>query len=174
MDQDAAGGQACSFPSLPEAKKTSHLQLKALSSVSAMTSKNLAIVADFNPKNQSHLATNEAIQHSLAALDANIEICWIDTDKLAGTGAESILSGFSGLWIGPASPYKSTEGALAAIRKARECRIPLLGTCGGFQHIIMEYARNVLGLPNAQHEETDPQGSSLVISRLPVRSLGGR
>jgi CTP synthase (UTP-ammonia lyase) len=64
------------------------------------------------------------------------------------------------------------DGAVAAIRLARERRIPLLGTCGGFQHIILEYARNVLGIVDAQHEETEPNGSRLVISRLACSLVG--
>jgi CTP synthase (UTP-ammonia lyase) len=65
------------------------------------------------------------------------------------------------------------EGALSAIRLARERGIPLLGTCGGFQHIILEYARDVLGFTDAEHEESAPQASRLFISRLAC-SLAGR
>jgi CTP synthase (UTP-ammonia lyase) len=137
-----------------------------------MTSKAIALVADFNPSNQSHRATNEAIQHSLAALSAAIDVCWIGTEELARAGAAATLGAFRGVWIGPASPYKSMDGALAAIRHARECRIPLLGTCGGFQHMILEYARNVLSLTDAEHEETEPQASRLFISRLACSLVG--
>ena len=83
------------------------------------------------------------------------------------------LAEFQGIWIGPGSPYASIEGALSAIRAAREHGIPLLGTCGGFQHIILEYARNVLGFTDAEHEESAPQSSRLIISRLAC-SLAGR
>lgn len=126
----------------------------------------VAIIADFDGSNASHLATNQAIQHSSEALGTGVDVCWIGTEKLAGTDAGIALRDFSGLWIGPASPYRSAEGALAAIRLARERRIPLLGTCGGFQHIVLEYARNVLGIKDADHEETSPEASTLVISRL--------
>ena len=66
----------------------------------------------------------------------------------------------------PASPYRSTGGALAAIRHAREKGVPFLGTCGGFQHAILEYARNVLGLVEAEHEELNPTAASPIVSRL--------
>jgi CTP synthase (UTP-ammonia lyase) len=82
------------------------------------------------------------------------------------------LTEFSGFWIAAGSPYKSMVGALSAIRMAREQRIPLLGTCGGFQHIILEYARNVLGFADAEHEETDPQASRRFISRLACSLVG--
>ena len=69
-------------------------------------------------------------------------------------------------WPVPATPYRSTEGALQAIRFARESGRPLLGTCGGFQHALLEYARNVIGISGASHEETDPEAPALAISRL--------
>jgi len=133
----------------------------------------IAVVGDFNPANRSHMATNDAIGHCSAALEPKVEAHWIATPELAAPGGLGRLTGVRGLWIAPASPYKSMEGALAAIRMARERGIPLLGTCGGFQHIILEYARNVLGIADAQHEESEPNGSRLVISRLSC-SLAGR
>ncbi|MGO8677406.1 MAG: glutamine amidotransferase-related protein [Limisphaerales bacterium] len=137
-----------------------------------MASTLITVVGDFNAANRSHLATNEAIAHSSAALESKVEARWIDTAELAAPGGLGRLAGASGLWIAPASPYNSMEGALAAIRMARERGIPLLGTCGGFQHIILEYARNVLGIADAQHEESEPDHSRLVISRLSCSLVG--
>jgi CTP synthase (UTP-ammonia lyase) len=64
------------------------------------------------------------------------------------------------------------RGALNAIRRARESGVPLLGTCGGFQHIVLEYARHVLGFTDAAHAEYDPYASSLFISRLACSLVG--
>lgn len=135
-----------------------------------MTS-SLAIVADFNAKSKSHRATDDAIKHSADGL--GLQPRWIHTSELSSTDGLQQLRQFSGIWIGPGSPYANMEGALSAIRFARESGIPLLGTCGGFQHIILEYARNVLGFENAEHEESAPQASPLFISRLEC-SLAGR
>jgi CTP synthase (UTP-ammonia lyase) len=132
----------------------------------------IAIVGDFNPANPSHLATNDAIGHSSAALGLAVEPRWIATEELAGSDPSEQLADCGGLWISPGSPYKSMDGALAAIRFAREQRIPLLGTCGGFQHIILEYARNVLGFSDAEHEESAPQATRQVISRLSCSLVG--
>ena len=66
----------------------------------------------------------------------------------------------------PASPYANTEGAISAISLARTQGIPFLGTCGGFQHALIEYFRNVLGKPDAAHAELDPQAEHPLISRL--------
>lgn len=73
---------------------------------------------------------------------------------------------FDGFWCVPGSPYRDTDGALRAIRFAREQRRPFLGTCGGFQHAVLEYARNVLGWKDAEHGELAPQAKRAVIAPL--------
>jgi CTP synthase (UTP-ammonia lyase) len=133
----------------------------------------LAIVADFNSKSRSHHATNEAIAHCAAASGLKVEPQWIATAELGRPDGLKKLKGVRGIWIGPGSPYASMEGVLSAIRMAREEGVPLFGTCGGFQHIILEYARNVLGFTDAEHEESSPQATRLFISRLAC-SLAGR
>src|SRR6185503_20020036 len=132
----------------------------------------IAVVGDFNPHNRSHPLTNEAIQHCGDALGVDAHANWIGTDEMAQPSATKRLKGFGGIWIAPASPYRSMEGALHTIRTARENRIPLLGTCGGFQHIVLEYARNVLGFEDADHEETNPTASRLFLSRLTCSLVG--
>jgi len=78
--------------------------------------------------------------------------------------AEDVLDGFDAVWIAPASPYRSMRGALEAITFARSHDLPLLGTCGGFQHVVIEFARNVAGIPDAAHAEYDPTTSRLLIN----------
>lgn len=135
--------------------------------------RSIAIIADFDSESKAHRATNDAIQHSIAADSPTVEFRWIDTTELVQAGSLERLSEYDGVWIGPGSPYKNMDGALSAIRIAREGGIPLLGTCGGFQHIIIEYARNVLNFADAEHEESAPNASRLFISRLAC-SLAGR
>ncbi len=132
----------------------------------------IAIIGDFDPSFQSHLSTNLAIEHCSTAIGVSLRHFWIPTQELAGdAGLQKIISS-QGVWIAPGSPYRSLEGALRAIRVAREKQIPVLGTCGGFQHIILEYARNVLGFQDAQHAEYDPYSSRLFISRLECSLVG--
>jgi CTP synthase (UTP-ammonia lyase) len=132
----------------------------------------VAIVGDFSPANPSHVATNAALAHCSAAMGLPVEGHWVGTEQLEQAAGMARLAGFAGVWIAPASPYKSMAGALSAIRWARENQVPLLGTCGGFQHLILEYARNVLGFEDAQHEETAPEASRLFISRLACSLVG--
>jgi CTP synthase (UTP-ammonia lyase) len=63
------------------------------------------------------------------------------------------LRGYAGIWLVPGSPYRSEAGAVTAARTARTEGIPFLGTCGGFQHAMLEFARDVCGLPEARHAE---------------------
>ena len=99
---------------------------------------------------------------ALAQRSGEFNFEWIPT--LACEAQE--WKGISGIWCVPGSPYASMGGALNAIRIARENQIPFLGTCGGFQHALLEYARNVLKLGAAEHEETCATGEMLLVSRL--------
>jgi CTP synthase (UTP-ammonia lyase) len=128
----------------------------------------LAIIGEYSADNPTHAATNAAIAHSTAALGIELLSEWISSADADG----SLLGRFDGLWIAPGSPYKDMAGALAAIRFAREQNVPCLGTCGGFQHMIIEYARNVLGFPDAQHAEYDPYASDLFVTRLACSLVG--
>jgi CTP synthase (UTP-ammonia lyase) len=96
-------------------------------------------------------------------LQASVEWEWIGTDEIIGTKR---LEGLSGIWCVPASPYRNMEGALRAITWAREGKRPFLGTCGGFQHALIEYARSVLGWRDADHAETSPGVGRTVVAPL--------
>ena len=76
------------------------------------------------------------------------------------------LTPYQAVWCVPASHYASMEGALRAIRFARETPRPFLGTCGGCQHAVLEYARNALGIAEADHGETNPDTGLPLISEL--------
>jgi CTP synthase (UTP-ammonia lyase) len=81
----------------------------------------IGVVGDFNAQNPTHRFTNEALGHLELAFE------WIPTEDVPDR-AERRLGGYAGLWIAPASPYRSMDGALAAIRFARERGVPLVGT----------------------------------------------
>jgi CTP synthase (UTP-ammonia lyase) len=132
----------------------------------------LALVGDFDPNFPPHRATKEAVQHAAQATNLPVQAEWLSTLELQ-KASEQCCRPFAAFWIAPGSPYRSLAGALAAIRFARENNVPLLGTCGGFQHVVIEYARSVLGLADAAHAEYDPYASRLFISRLAC-SLAGK
>ena len=126
----------------------------------------IGIIGDFNEDNPTHIATNNGIQHAAEVLGKRFEAVWLPTDRAQEFGR------FQGLLCSPGSPYKSLDGALDAIRYARENNIPFIGTCGGFQHLAIEFARNVLGFADAAHAESDPYASCLFISSLSCSLVG--
>ncbi|WDU63399.1 CTP synthase [Pseudomonas poae] len=127
------------------------------------TALHLALIGDYNPDVTAHQAIPVAVQQAADTLGLTVHLHWLDTDTLT---AVAELQGFDGFWCVPASPYRDTEGALRAIRFAREQRRPFLGTCGGFQHAVLEYARNVLGWADAEHGELAPNAERAVIAPL--------
>jgi CTP synthase (UTP-ammonia lyase) len=133
----------------------------------------IGLIGDFKPDYQYHIATTDAIQHSADSLSIDVECTWLPTTKIERELDDSSFQSVDALWCAPGSPYESMEGALKAIQYAREKDIPYLGTCGGFQHTIIEYARNVLGFIGADHEETSPDSDTLFISKLTC-SLKGK
>ena len=129
----------------------------------------LAIIGEFTPNFAPHAATNAAIDHSIAASGLDVKADWVSTADVG----RALLDRYAGIWVAPGSPYKSLERTLLVIQHAREHGIPCFGTCGGFQHVVLEYARNVLGFQDAQHAEYDPYASSLFVTALEC-SLAGR
>jgi CTP synthase (UTP-ammonia lyase) len=126
------------------------------------------ILGEYNPESETHRATDAAIGHSLAKLDTDLSVSWASTAEFADA---DILESH-GLWIAPGSPYRDFVRAFNAIRLARENGVPCLGTCGGFQHMILEFARNVLGFTDACHAEYDPHASRPFISPLSCAVAG--
>jgi CTP synthase (UTP-ammonia lyase) len=123
----------------------------------------IGILGDFNPEFPSHHATNAAIQHAAKKLDFTVESEWLPTPALAANGAEKTLESFDGLWASPGSPYKSFDGMLKGIEFARRRDWPFLGTCGGFQYALIEFARNVLGIADADSGENNSGSKNIII-----------
>ena len=123
----------------------------------------IGLIGDYNDAVLAHQAIPRALALAGDTAPAAVHCEWVPTQEIRDT---SRVAGFDGLWCVPASPYRSMEGALQAIRFAREQGRPFLGTCGGFQHVIIEYARNVLGWADAEHAETAPNAARPVIIPL--------
>ncbi|GHJ41015.1 hypothetical protein [Streptomyces sp. TS71-3] len=129
----------------------------------------LALVGDRSPNVRSHTRIPLLLE-ALAVRDRIVlDAYWVPTEDAEAEGA---VSGFDAVWVLPGSPYRSEAGALAAIRTARTEGIPLLGTCAGFQHVLLEYARAVCGLASAAHGESDPDAEDLLIGPLACSLVG--
>ena len=134
----------------------------------------IAILGTYNPIFQPHLVVHAKLEQLVHTENIDIQTEWIATDKLNDyPNLFHVLGHFDGIWCSPGSPYKSLEGALNGIRFARENQIPFIGTCAGFQHLILEYARNVLGYKKANSGEYEAEGEVLFITPLNC-SLAGQ
>jgi len=129
----------------------------------------LALVGDRSPSVRSH-ARIPGLLAALAERDQLVlDAYWISTEDAASPDA---VAGFDAVWLLPGSPYRSEEGALSVIRTAREGGIPFLGTCAGFQHAVLEFARNVCGVTDAGHVENDPATAEPLIVPLACSLVG--
>jgi CTP synthase (UTP-ammonia lyase) len=125
----------------------------------------IALVGDRSPGVRSHTRIPLLIEALREREGIALDPYWISTTDVSG------VEGFDGIWILPGSPYRDEAGAVEAARVAREEDIPFLGTCGGFQHMLLEYARHVCGLDVA-HAENDPGARDFLLTPL-VCSLAG-
>ncbi len=136
----------------------------------------IGILGDFNPEFRSHHATNDSLRHAARKLSIEVESIWLPTPSLLVPDSAATLDSCDGLWASPGSPYKSFDGMLKGIEFARVHDRPFLGTCGGFQYALIECARNVIGIADANTAEEDPNGKNIVIypvaCALPNRKKG--
>ena len=130
----------------------------------------LALIGDYRPQVVAHGAIPQALDLARKSTGRALEWDWIGTETLVDAPRQ--LDAYAGVWCVPGSPYRSTDGALAAIRFAREKQRAFLGTCGGFQHALIEFARNVLKVPDAEHAETAPAAANLVVTALSCSLVG--
>ena len=135
----------------------------------------IGLIGDRNDSVPAHVAIPRVLGEIGQRFDLNVQHEWLETAALAelrDADVRSRLGEFEGLWCVPNCPYASMEAALNAIRIARENDVPFLGTCGGFQHAIIEYARNVLCIADADHAEVHPHASTAIITPLSCSLVG--
>ena len=116
-----------------------------------------------------------ALEHAADALGvAAPTVRWVATDDLAREGADGCSAAPTPSGARRVAPIASLDGALDGIRFAREHGVPFLGTCAGFQHAVIEVARNLAGIAEADHEEYGREGGDLVIHELLCSLVGQR
>jgi CTP synthase (UTP-ammonia lyase) len=128
----------------------------------------IALVGDRSANVRAHARIAGLIDALLKRDSIALDPYWIATPD----AVECELSGFDAIWVAPGSPYESAAGAIAAVRTAREKGIPFLGTCGGFQYALIEYARNVCGLGSVEHAEVTPEAEEQLIVPLECSLMG--
>ncbi|MFG2298938.1 hypothetical protein [Streptomyces sp. NPDC048603] len=132
----------------------------------------IALVGDRSPHVTSHTRIPLLLEALAEREQLVLDAYWIPTAEAGAEAGSGALAGFDAVWLLPGSPYASEAGALAAVRTARERNIPFLGTCGGFQHALLEFARDVCGLAAAAHAENDPSADEPLITPLACSLVG--
>lgn len=125
----------------------------------------IALIGDFRSSVTAHRVIPVALDLAAGHILRDISASWLSTEMLA-TAPNQLFSQFDGFWCVPASPYRNTSGAMKAISFARKNHRPFLGTCGGYQHAVLEYAQNALGITQAANAEIDPDTKMPLIGPL--------
>jgi CTP synthase (UTP-ammonia lyase) len=124
----------------------------------------IGILGDYDPASPTLPRVAESIQHAADKLKVSAEAQWLPTDSLPAADLEKKLEAFDGLWAAPGGPYKSFDGMLRGIGFARDRDWPFVATCGGFQYTLVECARNVLGIKDADSAENNSGSKNIIIS----------
>lgn len=123
----------------------------------------IAFVGKYLDLKESYKSLTEALIHAGANLDANVEIKWVDSEKIENNGAKKYLIDCDGILVAGGFGERGVEGKIEAIKYAREEKIPFLGICLGMQLAMVEYSRNVLGLKDATSVEFDKETKDPII-----------
>ncbi|MBF6600140.1 MAG: CTP synthase [Dehalococcoidia bacterium] len=137
----------------------------------------VAVVGKYVELHDAYLSIKEALIHAGIAHQVRVHIRWLHSERLEQEPAAALLDGADGILVCPGFGGRGIEGKLEAARYARENKIPYLGVCLGLQMMVIEFARNVLGLTGANSTEVDRQTPHPVISLLSeqqeIEDLGG-
>lgn len=127
----------------------------------------IALVGKYVALKDSYKSLYESLIHGGIGNRLGVDVDWIDSETLEGKQVEKILKDCDGLLVASGFGHRGVEGKVAAIRHAREKELPFFGICLGMQCAVIEYARNVVGLKNANSSEFDAKTPHPVIDLLP-------
>jgi CTP synthase len=137
----------------------------------------IGLVGKYVEYEDSYKSLKEALQHGGLAHNLKVKIHWIEAEGIVGADWERQLEGYDGILVPGGFGKRGVDGMLNAIRYARERQVPYFGICLGMQLLVVEYARNVCGLADADSTEFSPGTPHRVIFKLRelkgVEDLGG-
>lgn len=138
---------------------------------------NIGIVGKYVGLPDAYLSVVEALRHGGFAAGVNVNVVWIASDEAEGLLASSVLSELDGILVPGGFGIRGIEGKIEAARFARESNVPFLGICLGLQCAVIEFARHVLGLHDANSSEFDPHTQNPVVDLMEeqtdVKQKGG-
>ena len=137
----------------------------------------IGITGKYTAVRDSYASIINALEHAGIALACDVNIKWIETTAITDENAAQHLADVDGIIVPGGFGTRGAEGKIACIKYARENNLPYLGLCFGFQMAVVEFARNVCGLTQANSTEIEPDCPEPVIDPLPeqkkIEGLGG-
>ena len=130
----------------------------------------IGLVGKYVQLHDAYLSVAEALRHAGYALGTKIDIRWIDSEGIEESSTDEILSGLDGIIVPGGFGHRGIEGMIIAAQYAREHHIPYFGICLGMQIAVIEYARHVAGIADANSGEFAPCGEHKVIDYMPGQS----
>ena len=137
----------------------------------------VALVGKYTQLHDAYISVAESLRHGAVAHRAEVEIKWVSSEDVTEESVETLLSDVNGIIVPGGFGGRGIAGKILAIRYAREKMVPFLGLCLGMQLSVVEFTRSVVGYPDANSTELDPQTTHPVIHLMPdqngVINLGG-
>ncbi|MFN4151819.1 MAG: glutamine hydrolyzing CTP synthase, partial [Candidatus Sericytochromatia bacterium] len=137
----------------------------------------IAVVGKYIELSDAYISVVESVKHAAAKVDSKAEIIWVSAENIEKDGAETYLSNVDGILIPGGFGDRGVEGKISSIKYARENKIPFLGLCLGLQCAVIEFARNVCGLKDANSTEFVPNATTPMIglmeSQKDLKNMGG-
>ncbi|MDR2697074.1 MAG: CTP synthase [Holophagales bacterium] len=137
----------------------------------------IAVVGKYVEFKESYKSLAEAMHHAGYSLETQVDVKWVEAEELESQPSESILGDCHGVLVPGGFGVRGTQGMIAAVKYARECKIPFFGICLGMQMASVEFARNVAMLDGADSTEFNENPRHRIIFKLrelvDVEELGG-
>ena len=127
----------------------------------------VAVVGKYVANGDAYISIGEAVRHGGIANNTGTDIKWIDSEEIEARGVDELLGEVHAIIVAGGFGSRGTEGKIAAIKYARDNKVPYLGLCYGLQMAVIEYARHTCGIEHATTEEIDPEALDPVIHLLP-------
>ncbi len=139
----------------------------------------IAVVGKYVELQDAYISITESLRHAAVGNEAELDIKWVNAEVIEaeGTDMAEIMKGVDGVLVPGGFGNRGIEGKIKAIRYARENKIPFFGICLGMQCAVIEFARHVCGLEDANSSEFRPEGPHSVIDLMPeqvdIEDMGG-
>ena len=139
----------------------------------------IAVVGKYVALQDAYISITESLRHAAVANEAELDIHWVNAEEIEaeGTDMDKVMAGVDGILVPGGFGNRGIEGKIKAIQYAREHKIPFFGICLGMQCAVIEFARHVCGMADANSSEFAPESEHPVIDLMPeqldVEDMGG-